>query len=96
MDAHQIAFFAPDRPVENGTVFIRPPCAPVIKPNVPVVFEDEWGFPHWGVALSAVIPTAVRRPWPHVLIRVVGAVVPVPARDVEVWLPGVAAPEAAS
>lgn len=67
-----------------------------IIPNIPVTFDDEFGFPHWGVALSPVIPSAMKAPWPHVLVRVVGVPEPikVPARDVEVWLPGVAALQA--
>lgn len=63
-----------------------------ILPNAPVVFEDRNSMPHWGVALSPVIPQSVDMPWPHVLIRVIGLAKPirVPARDVAVWLPGVA------
>lgn len=78
-----------------------------IKPNDPVVFEDEFSFPHWGVALSPVFmgPDTVERnkkghvvagPWPMVLIRVAGRTEPVrvPARDVEVWVPALAAVQA--
>jgi hypothetical protein len=67
-----------------------------IIPNMPVVFDDEFGFPHWGVALSPVIPSAAKIPWPHVLVRIVGVPEPIriPARDVEVWLPGIAAAQA--
>jgi len=58
-----------------------------IKPDTPVVFEDRDGFPHWGVALSSVIASG---PWPIVLVRVGKTQVRVPARDVAIWLPGVA------
>jgi hypothetical protein len=77
-----------------------------ILPSTPIVFDDG-GWIRWGIALSPVFqgPAEVERdrkgrvvagPWPMVLIRVRGADqdIRVPARDVEVWLPGIAAAQA--
>ncbi|MCW2902248.1 MAG: hypothetical protein JWO67_4513 [Streptosporangiaceae bacterium] len=56
-----------------------------IEPGSAVMFEDSYGFPHWGVALSGVITSEGR--WPEVLVRVGRTRDPVkiPARDVELW-----------